>query len=173
MAVIVKLNKVNLERVLSEPGAAQTWLQNMAREIQQRARQVASEFADTGAVANSIDVVQINSYQEKPLVQSIVRPRGWRTVATARNSVFVEEGTGQQHYPDPRAPYWPAASPELLDWAQRNVPELIRYRRNGSPDLYLLQRHIHEHGTASRQFMRRALFQVIPSLQYIKRPTRG
>lgn len=172
--VKVEVNTANLQRTLYGSGSqAQRFLDQKAQELARNVRSTAPK--DTGALAGSVRVENSSA----PDTQ-LGRPnftgttRGRRIVVDHPAAKSVETGTGPAHetlngFSSPNEPYWPNVHGEftpglnLVDWAFRNAPHLIRINKNGTINTYLLQKAIFEHGTEAHHFVLKALRLTFPN----------
>lgn len=118
----------------------QPYLIQKAEEIARVARQEAPK--SSGDLANSIVVER--------------GPRGSAIIhVNSSHAGFVHQGTGLQHRPDSRAPYFPRVSARLLKWAMT---------KGLNP--YTVAHGISNHGTPANPFLERAIEQVLGNYKF-------
>lgn len=118
----------------------QPYLLQKAEEIARVARTEAPKA--TGNLANSVIV------EKGPKGSAIVRVK-------AGHAGFVHQGTGPQHTPAARAPYYPRVSAGLMRWAMT---------KGLNP--YEVAHGISNSGTPANPFLEKAIEQVLGSFKF-------
>lgn len=166
--VTVNIDRAALQKFMYQDGGqVQRYLDEKARQLEAAARRNIETRAKggTGDLAGSL-----RTHKTFGNVPGFTNSSIGRVVATSSpQGEFTEVGTGPGHEspngdPSPNAPYWPAASDSLIAWGIRNIPEVVRYDRSGNPNIFLLQRHIHDYGTPAYHWMLDALKEVFPQV---------
>lgn len=165
--ITVTVNSADLQRTLYRSGSkAQKLLDQKANELAARVRSNAP--VSSGNLASSVRVETTSAPDLQFGAPNFTRTtRGRKIVVDHPNAKAIETGTGPAHeslngVSNPEAPYWPAMSQELVNWALREAPELVRFNKNGTINIYLLQKAIFENGTPARHFFLEALKRTFP-----------
>lgn len=165
--ITVKVNTEELQRTLyGSDSKVQQLLDRKAEELARHVRNNAPR--SSGDLASSVRVEQASGVDlqfGKPNFTGTTRGR--KVVVAHPNAKAVETGTGPAYeslngLPKPRKPYWPLASEGLVTWALKEAPELVRFNKNGTLNIYLIQKAIHDNGTPARHFMLNALRETFP-----------
>ncbi len=134
----VRVNLSALNNYISR--VVQPYLLRKAEDIARVAKTEAPR--SSGNLANSIIV------EKSPKGGAIVRVK-------AGHAGFVHQGTGPQHVPGARAPYYPRVSASLIRWAMT---------KGLNP--YAVAHGISNNGTPANPFLERAIEQVLGSFKF-------
>lgn len=166
--VRVTINPAALGRFLNDPsGKPQQFIEQKARELANRVQQnIPSSSGDLKSKVRVTDSSSADLQFLRPNATGITRAK--RVIVDADHAAVVELGSGPRRTDlegnaNPGPAYWPKASDSLVAWALRETPNLLRFDSMGNPNIFIIQRAIHNNGTPSYGYMRKSLKQVFPT----------